>query len=747
MQYHQRKFWRPKYLVPDSPFERLHPVTSSTEPTRRVTASVGTSDQPSEAAGIADGTAPDFLTVITALAERSSCQTDFLRHIATDLTHQFPADVVVVKHPTWDSPMMSISESSSSALTLAQRLDGDFVDELLATSTSAPTACDLPLRPPTPSDHDQPSHAAGRDRTRGLHLQLIDGKQPTAKQSSAVLLVYSEHAVPDAATQIRDLKRLALYARHCRDVIGELPNDSHPNVSALTAGPTTDQSRALRHFHIDLDLAGTAYRIANESRRILGIDRVSVLISQRGQSRIESVSGVMVVDRRANTVSAAEQFAQRAIVLGRPITLPSDEPLPPQIAEPLDRYLDVTDVNSVMVMPLYSPRQKDDRHNDAKDLGRHNSTRYTEVQPSGDDPIAILLLESFADELQREPTAAMREVAAEAAVALCNSMEHRRIFGLRFLKTLGDWFGGTKLPYTMMAALALIGLLAASMIIQIDHKIIATGFAEPTIQQNIFARTDGIVKEIFVHDGQPVAAGDVLVRLENAELETSAESLSGEILTTSRRLASISSMLLDPATDEKQAVRLAIEERQLQSELTNHQNQLALVQRQLSELEIKSPIDGTVAGWQIKRKLSDRPVGRGNHLLTVVREDGPWQLRLAISDKDAAEVIGAHSAKRDLNVEFAAASHPESTFAATLSTIATAARRNQDGVVVLDAEAVITPNDSDSEQPGIAQFVLADARSGVETTAKITCGRRSILASWFGDVSDFVNRNVLFYVR
>ncbi|MCA9140970.1 MAG: biotin/lipoyl-binding protein [Planctomycetales bacterium] len=732
-------------------------MTSSTDTTGRVTASVGAPNGSPETAQYADNSASDCSAAITKLADQSSCQTDFLRHIADDLTFQFPIDVVVISHPTWDSPMMSISESAPNASTLARRLDAEFVDDLLSNSTSAATACDLPLlaRPNALDDHT----ASGPDdnRTRGLHIQLIDGEN-----TSAVLLVYNPHATPDTVSQIRDLKRLADYARQCRSVVNGLAVHAAPHAPAkplsghsttipakrpIADQPNRDQSRVLRHFHNDLDLAGTAYRIANESRRILGIDRVSVLIARRSQFRIESVSGVAVVDRRSNSVTAAEQFSRRVVVLGRPITLPSAEPLPPQIAEPFDHYLDQTDINSVTVIPLYQSQQDDRRRSDSNDIRPLDSTIYTDAPASGADPFAILLLESFADELPTNLTPPMQEVAAEAAIALSNSLEHRRIFGLRFLKTLGDWFGGKRLPYTVISGLAAIGLLAASLIIQVDHQVVATGFAEPAIQQNVFARTDGIVKKIFVHDGQRVTTGDVLMRLENADLETSAESLSGEIMTTSRRLASISSMLLDPATDAKQAARLAIEERQLQSELISRQNQLGLVQRQLSELEIKAPIDGTVAGWQIERKLSDRPVGRGNHLLTIVREDGPWQLRLSIPDKDAAEVIREHSLGGVVKVEFAAASHPESTFAAELDKIATSARRNQDGVNVVDAEAVIVPDSHQSDRHGIMDFVFTDARSGVETTAKITCGRRSVLASWFGDVRDFFNRNVMFYFR
>lgn len=678
------------------------------------------------AAAVADDASAD----VTTLAARSSSQADFLQRIAADLADRFSVEIVAVTHVAWDTPMMLVSEPA-----LTNRLDGPFIADLLRSSTTAPSACDIPLR----TDSNVP-----QDRTRGLHVRLLD-----QNGSCAVLLVYHPADLPDVPCQIRDLQRLAMYAKHCRSVLKTLSVEANTTATSVSLATSTQASsaqatsasgRALRHFHHDLELTGTAYRIANETRRILAVDRVTVLLATRGKLRVESVSGVTVVDRRANAVAAAEEFSRRAIVLGRPIVLPSQDPLPPQIAEPLDQYLDETDVAAVAVMPLYRP--SDYRAEDANvhDTNRLGAAIYTEDETNNTEPIAVILLESFSDDPPVTITPLMQEIGAEAAIALANSMEHQRIFGLRFLKRMGDWFGGRYLPYTTIAIITAIGLLAASMIIQVDHKVIATGFAEPSIQQNVFARNDGIVQQVFVHDGQRVTAGETLLRLENADLETNAETLSGEIQTTTRRLASIGSMLLDPATDAKQSSRMAIEQQQLLSELTNIQNQLKLVREQLSELDIQAPIDGIAAGWQLKRKLADRPVTRGDHLLTIVRDQGPWQLRLEIPDKDAAEILHALQNQDALEVKFAAASHPRSTFIAALDSIATAARRNQNGTNVLDAMATI--------ESGNTPFGSSDdARTGVEATAKITCGRRSVLSSWFGDVADFINRNILFYIR
>lgn len=691
------------------------------------------SPSPGETNAGAGQSGVDLSRHIAVMAQKSNSQTDFLQTLAEDLSNQFSAEIVSIIHPEWETPMMLVKRQQT-----AQRLDGRFVSDLLLSSTASPTACDIPLLHESSSD---------QEKTRGLHVQLLEDSEPSsASGASAVLVVYGPDSVPDTLSQIQDLKRLGHYASLSRNAMVDLvPKSSSPATqdSASADDHSAGYHRSLRDFHRNLDLSGTALRIANESRRLLAADRVTVLLARRNRFKVEAVSGVAVVDRRANSVKVAEAFAEKVVVLGRPLSLPGEEPLPPQIQEPLDVYLDETDVAEVEVLPLYHLADSDEQSDEVSVTGQ----LHTNDQSADQDPFAVLLIESFSGEGNRAITPAMHVVSDEATLALANSLEHQRIFGLRFLKTMGDLFGGRNLPYTFVATLAAASLLIASLVIEIDHKIIASGVAEPAGQQNVFARIDGIVKEILVADGQTVDAGDPLLRLENADLESTAESLSGEIQTTTKRLDSVRALLLDPGTDPKQSGRMIIEQRQLESELENHQAQLSLVREQQDELLIRAPIAGVIAGWQLERKLADRPVSRGNHLMTVVDREGPWQLRLEVPDEDTAEVIENFQREGALDIEFAAASNPRSTYEAKLKSISTAARKTPAGANVMDAIAPISIDREMLRELSADAFGGKDARSGVETTAKISCGRRTVLSSWFGDVADFFNRNVMFYIR
>lgn len=705
--------------------------------TRRPYAETGTTTEATSSDSVS-AAARDWATVVAGHAETCTSPTELIERLSDDVSEAFASELFAATHRDWPEPRLLARNGQ-----IIDRFAPSTLRTLLETATQSPSAVTLPT-----SD--------GKSETRALQIQLLDGGDlkdegsgaPPARRSSSMLVVYPEHTSPSPVEQIRDLKSLGELAKYCRQALVELERSSKKQESERSVTftqPHPVSHQALRYLHQDLDLQATAFRAANELRRIAGVDRAAVLLNRRGRFSIQAISGVAVIDRRANAVRAAEQLVRAAVVLGRTVEFPSAEPLPPQISEPLDAYLDVSGVTSMVVVPLFeSHKNSPHRDPDSQTAEGSAASAFLEDFVGDREPHAIVLLEQFSGEFDRKQSAQTFEACADVSVALANARQHDRIFGLRTLQLLGDWFGGRRLPYTLLACLVMAVLFVLSMLIKIDHKVIASGVAEPVERRSVFARVDGVVQEILVEDGYDVQKGDPLIRLENADLETSAEDLTGKIQTSTRRLTSIESLLLDPGTDAKQAGRLAIEKRQLESEIKSLRSQLELVQAERKHLIVRAPISGTIEGWQLKRKLGDRPVSRGNELLVVSDTDGEWRLKLEIPDQDAAEVLRYYRDDQSLPVRFAAASHPDVTYSANLQWIASTARRRSDGMNVIDAIASIRL------EPGSKRFeafAISETRTGVEATAKIVCGKRSVLSSWFGDVADFVNRNVLFYVR
>jgi hypothetical protein len=726
----------PPYLLSST---RLKPRSDSVETTTSETVAAQESAPGSDSAVSSAAASADLIGVrIGELVDQAADRSEFLKSLAAELVANFQTGIVAIQASDWNNPMMLVLDDP-----LSQQIERAAIIDLLETATRSPIACSI-------------ARIGDQSPTRGLRVELTP-----LPHRAALMLVYPHDRIPEGTDQIRDLQRLGAYAERSRQLIETLPlanvSTNRPSPaenaglpSALGDSPSSTEAagslapadqRSLRSFHSDLNLDATGYRIANESRRMLQCDRVTVLIPRKGQYKVVAASGVAVVDRRSNSVRAIEKLTQAAVVLSRPLVMPTTEPLPPQIQQPLDHYLDESDVMSAVILPLHGKSKKEDQESDQDD----------DIDPFGSEGeiVGVLVFEYFSGNSPSGIEPAMTMIANEATLALANSTEHRNVFGLKLWKTVGTALAKTKAPIAGALGLIVAGLIAAAAFIQVDHHVIATGKLEPTIRREVFAPVDGTVKQLHVVDGQDVRKGDLLLTLENAELESQAESLAGKIQTATDRLASMSAVRLsesgmDAAQARSSSSRLAMDQRQLRSELANVRQQQEIVRVQMKKLAVIAPIDGTVIGWELERRLLGRPIGRGNLLISVVDENGPWSLKLNIPDDDAGPVIESNQASGESEIEFAVATLPSCTFKADMSSIATAARMDSRGQHVIDADANVSV-DLDSDDDGFDAFDSAKMRSGADVTAKIKCGRRSILRSWFGDVFDFVHRNVLFY--
>lgn len=690
---------------------------------------------------------------IVGIANRSPNRSEFLRSLAAELQHAFGAAIVAVGSSHWPRPMMLVVDEL-----LSTRLQRDAIRELLRTAPESANTCVVP----TIGD----SHA-GESRASGTEASNVDGgvqgfvtQIAAAPHVASVLVIQPSHGPHVPSGKVGQLQLLGQYARAASLVTRQLPameastapvssndgkgrSDAHTSLerktnterddraSAKSPHPRRDFSRQdLSLFHLSLDLPETADRIANETRRLLGCDRVTLLTPVGKRYRVHAVSGVAVVDRRSNSVRATEQLCKAVTVIGKTGPLPGESSLAPQIEKPLDEYLDATDVTSVMVVPLYDlSRDGVDGLLLAADPPRRD----------GERPLGVLLLETFQSEPILEMSPAVGLIEREASLALRNTLEHHHLFGLRVWKLLGRLFHGIRRPWLLGLTFAAVFTLLLGCFLEIDHQVIATGTLQPSLQQDVFAAVDGTVQTIHVKDGQKVRQGDMLLTLENAKLDQQAEKLTGEILTAQKRLSSLRAVRLGGQLDQVRSSQMAMEQRQLESELANLVAQQEVVRQQQASLEIVSPIDGTVIAWQIRRRLANRPVTTGNLLVRIADHDSPWILDLAIPDQDGRDILTALDESQTLPISFASATAPEQTFAGSVEGIGTVSRLNERGLYVIDAIASIA-------MKGEHAFLPADHRVGADVTAKINCGPRTIVASWFGDVANFVHRHVLFYL-
>jgi hypothetical protein len=149
---------------------------------------------------------------------------------------------------------------------------------------------------------------------------------------------------------------------------------------------------------------------------------------------------------------------------------------------------------------------------------------------------------------------------------------------------------------------------------------------------------------------------------------------------------------------------------------------------------VRSPIAGTVVTYQLKQNLLDRPVRRGEVLLEVMDETGPWRLELEVPEYRMGHMLRALGRSEDhtLAVEYVPATAVEQRFQATLQSVGSRSNVSEEQGTIVEVFAEIDTGE------------VPERRIGAEVTAKIDCGQSNLGYALFGDVIEFLQRKLWF---
>jgi multidrug efflux pump subunit AcrA (membrane-fusion protein) len=489
-------------------------------------------------------------------------------------------------------------------------------------------------------------------------------------------------------------------------------------------------------IHSSLDVPAVGMAIVNEGRRLVGCDRVSLAIRYGGQCRIEAVSGLDSIERRAAEVKQLAALATAVLKTGEPLWHgEGSEPLPPQIEQPLSQYVDRSHARLIAVLPLWAETRRQDDGAPAVPAAR---------------PLGAIIIEQLRDARDSETLRTKGQLVAQhGGQALARAIDHSSLFLLPVWKALGKatWmFRGRSLPKTLLALVLLCGAIAALALVKTDFEVAARGKLQPQERREVFAQIDGVVARVPVRHGQDVAAGELLAELTNTNLELDLAALIGRQTTNQEQLAALQRALLDNSSatgarlspaDES---RLAGELLQLRQEAENIQRELALFHEKQRQLVVLAPHAGQVVTWKVEELLAGRPVVRGQALMTLARPDGPWELELYVPERRlahlqaAAQLPADSSARAPLDVVFTLSSHPGSQFHGRIVEMEQVAEvRGDEGNTVLVRVA-------------IERDQLPTLHDQTTVTAKLYCGRTSIGYAWFCDLIETVQAKVLFWL-
>lgn len=484
----------------------------------------------------------------------------------------------------------------------------------------------------------------------------------------------------------------------------------------------TELDRFARRIHESLDLKKTAAAIVNDGRRLIGCDRVSLIIQRGSGCRVSAISGVDTFDRRSRVVRLQQRLARLLIRADEPLYYDdTEEEVAPEVESLLQEYLDASSTRALIILPL----------TEALGEGRRQRVRR----------LGALVVESFEGSLDDRQRSSTAMAAEHSRVALMNALDVRCIPLMPLWRTMAriGWLMRLRqLPKTL-TALAIVGAGAAALIaVPADFDIEARGQLQPTVREHIFAPDDGVIDRLEVDHGADVVPGQTLAVLRQADLDIEFERINGERKTVSKRLAAIqAARLTNRPTDPESRTRyhqLTAEEEEIKEQLRSLDAQYEIFQQQRSQLEVASPIHGRVITWDLQRKLTSRPVVRGQTLLTVADLEGSWVIEAQVPDDQVGHVLEAQQAQSEpLRVSFM---------------LETEAGVYREGLV---RDIAMTTDRDQLERPSVLITIDFDAkaarteaeeplRPGAGAMIRIHCGERRLGYVWFRGVIEAVER-------
>jgi hypothetical protein len=501
-----------------------------------------------------------------------------------------------------------------------------------------------------------------------------------------------------------------------------------------------------RLVHDSLDLRDTSYTIANEGRRLIECDRVSVALLKGNKSKVIAISGQDSIENRSNIVQALNQLSTRVMRSGEPLWYDGNtEDLPPQLEEAIEDYVDLSHGRTITVLPIRQP----EKTIEGDVLAARNETNESRQRRK---IIGALIVEQIETQLSRSMLEGRVDLVYEHACrAMSNSLNHSNIIFMpvwRFLDRCLWMFRGSALPKTIaiLSAIA-IGILAL-FLVQIDFKLKGNGQIKPEVEEHVYAHANGVVEEVLVKHGDKVHKDQVLVVMKDDDLIREMKGVEDQLSLTNVKLQNLLSSSKSPGGGSgNNQEPYKVEREIIEAELTQKalQSQIALLEVKEQKMKRLSPIDGTVLDWDIERVLNRRPVVMGQKLMTIANKDQDWELEVLLPEKKMRYLERAFAAEREKN--------PNAEGGASLPVTFIIASDRNEYQGKLYWVGVAGRADLDPEEgPVVKLRCVPDEEAmkafsrypGARVIARVKAGRASAAFVWFHEIVEWLRANVWF---
>ncbi len=506
-----------------------------------------------------------------------------------------------------------------------------------------------------------------------------------------------------------------------------------------------------RQVHNSLNPVEVAYVVANESRRLIDCDRVSVALRTGQSTRIASVSGSDVVETRSSQIQLMRKLADRVLTWGETLTFngTKDEALPPKVLQALDDYLAEANSKLLVIQPLKDERQKD----------KNVPAR------------AAMIMECFDPPEDPQQMIARQEIIGKHATsALYNAVEHRRI-PMRFLwlplAKVQDGVGGKTKAAMLAITVALFTLLCVLILVPYPLKLEATGQLLPETRRAVYPPEEGKVEEFIVAPGETVEVNHGLAVMYSKTLADKLRTLDVEMNNALNEANGAEKAASSATTESDKALHHAEAEGQRALYRSKIREKEALIARTNANPEhagyfsLKAPDFAPKEATRLTRKewtvlsnsFRDEWTGRtakpSDPLLRLGAKDGPWEIELKIPQKHIGQVMAAYDrlGVDTLDVDFLLSTDKTRTYRGRLPRTKIAAEASPKGDDATEPEPVVVAyvRIAGSDIPEDSRLPREALLSGAEVRAKVRCGNHAMGYSLFYGVWEFLYDKVVFW--
>lgn len=488
-----------------------------------------------------------------------------------------------------------------------------------------------------------------------------------------------------------------------------------------------------RQIHSTLNVREVSYHIANECRRMLQVDRVSLACRMGAKTDVEAISGADVIEKRSALVQSMRALCDAILVWNDKLVYAGarDESLPPKVIEALDTYLAESNSKLLIILPLRDERENKEHK---KDLPCRS----------------VMMVECFEPNVTTEQLMARVDVLAKhSAPALYNALEYRRLpfkWALTPVANIKEGLRGRRGAIASAIAAALAVAILLMCLIPWELRMDAKGKLVPKDRQTLYAQFNGRIVKVNVQHGQPVKRGQPLLVVNDPNLAGKFVQLRSNIIKAEQQIQSLNNSLNLPGLTAQQVEDLKRQKFQAEFDRDSALGELNILREIVPDPQagvVVSPSTGKVVTFDVANRLLNRIVKPGDDLLEIAQIGGDWEIELAIPEAHVGHIREALSRihPEALDVDIRLSSHAGKDFKGKLyrdGLGGSATMVNNEPVLTARVKVGQDLRDELSRLEGGAMPIRT------EVVAKVRCGKRPIGYVWFYQLWEFLYERVIF---